>query len=97
MFDDEDKEGEYWRDDVDLHEALEFIAKHYDLQSFTAGNSYSGEVEYLIGDGVTSRTFGWTKVLPPKLTKATEIKLYNLVRDLGSDEQPAWYAGLHVW
>lgn len=91
--------GEYGRDDIDYWDAVELVAEKFNLKCFTAGDSYSGETEHLIGEGVTNWQFGWTKIEPPSptLSDTAVLKLQRLRLALDMHEEPAWYAGLHVW
>ena len=91
------------RDYSGIEDVVEFICKKYGLSYATAGSSYSGELCWLIGGGMTGgwNEYWFTEVAPdPEFTSYDEVneKLATLKAELGlNGHKVAHYAGMHVY
>jgi len=89
----------YEDDDYDILEAL---CSKYQVDYATAGDSYSGEVQYLIGDVRTTHIYDFESSDFTFLTKddfdtSLHLKLKDILSILGLDRDVKFYTGLHVY
>lgn len=85
-----------------LEDVIDFICREYGFEYATAGSSYSGELCWLVGGGITvgRNDYWFEEVTPePAFSGYAEVdeKLAKLKSDLGLDLKVAHYAGMHVY
>lgn len=93
---DEGERADYF----DAYKVIEFICKKYGLNFATAGDSYSGELCYLIGDA-HSDNFWFEPIAGgpshPFDVGTLNVKLHRLMDDLDISRTIGYYSGMHIY
>jgi hypothetical protein len=76
-------------------EQVDWIENNTKLKCFTAGNSYDGDTQYMVGIGTTIRNFGWDRSLKAP-SEEERRELAELALKLKADA-PTWHIGFHVF
>lgn len=89
-----------YNEDESYYEAVDWLCQQYGVQFVSAGNAYSNETVYLIGDVEFTDVFGLAEVTSIKVLSdsiITESKLNKMLSDLGIQKKIAHYSGLYVY
>ena len=86
----------------DDYEVLEALCSKYQVDYATAGDSYSGEVQYLIGDVRTSHIYDFQEsdfmfLKKDDFNVDMFLKLEEILSTLELDRDIKFYTGLHVY
>ena len=82
----------------DDYEVIEFACKKYGLNFATAGDHYSGDICYLIGDVRSDHNFWFERIGPenPLEVEATDEKLRRLMQETNIDYIIGFYSGMSI-